>query len=350
MNALTLYAGAEALARIRRDGFDPELFSHVGAAAGGPKWLVLSRLDRAVFGEWQARRTTRLTAVGASIGAWRLACLAQRDPLAALTRFETAYLGQRYSERPDIAEVTAEARRLLDVLLGPSGAAEIAANPLFALNIVVARRVHGRDAGWGEKAALARMVLANALSRPALGRHLQRYVLHAGEPVHYRDDGIPTGHAPLAANDVAATLMATAAIPGVISPVHDLPGLPAGAYYDGGLIDYHMDLPLAEPQGLMLLPHFSERVVTGWLDQFLPWRKPQHLARTLLVVPSADWIARLPGGRIPSRRDFRHFHGRDAERIRAWQTAVAAGDWLADEFRGLVESGRIIDAIQPLPR
>ncbi|MBM3115751.1 patatin-like phospholipase family protein [Jeongeupia naejangsanensis] len=350
MNALTLYAGAEALARIRRDGFDPELFSHVGAAAGGPKWLVLSRLDRAVFGEWQAQRRTPLIAVGASIGAWRLACLAQRDPFAALARFETAYLGQRYSERPDLAEVTAEARRLLDVLLGDTGADEIAANPRMALNVVVAQRVHGRDGGWSEKAALARMVFANALSRPALGKHLHRHILHTGLPVRYRDDGIPTGHAPLAAGDVAATLMATAAIPGVIAPVHDLPGLPVGAFYDGGLIDYHMDLPLAEPQGLMLLPHFSGRVVTGWLDQFLPWRKPQHLDRTLLLVPSQDWIARLPGGRIPSRADFKRFHGRDAERIQAWQTALSAGDWLADEFRGLVESGRIIDAIRPLPR
>ncbi|WP_432722806.1 patatin-like phospholipase family protein [Jeongeupia wiesaeckerbachi] len=350
MNALTLYAGAEALARIRRDGFDPELFSHVGAAAGGPKWLVLSRLDRAVFGEWQAQRKTPLTAVGASIGAWRLACLAQRDPLAALSRFESAYLAQRYSERPDIAEVTAEARRLLDVLLGDTGAAEIATNPLVALNIIVARRVHGRDGGWGENAALARMVLANALSRPALGGHLHRHVLHTGDAARYRDDGIPTGYAPLTGEAMAAVLMATAAIPGVIAPVHDLPGLPAGAYYDGGLIDYHMDLPLAERQGLMLLPHFSERVVTGWLDQFLPWRKPRHLDRTLLIVPSNDWIARLPGGRIPSRRDFKRFHGRDAERIRTWQTALSAGDWLADEFRGLIASGRIIDAIQPLPR
>ncbi|BCL76995.1 hypothetical protein JHS3_27310 [Jeongeupia sp. HS-3] len=350
MTVLTLYAGETALARIRRDGFDPELFSHVGAAAGGPKWLVLSRLDRAVFGEWQAQRQTPLSAVGASIGAWRLACLAQQDPLAALDRFEAVYLGQRYSERPDIHEVTTEARRLLDVLLGDTGAAEIVANRRMVLNIIVARRVHGRDGGWGEKAALGRMVLANAFSRPRLGGHLQRQVLHAGDAVRYRDDGIPTGYAPLAAANVATALMATAAIPGVISPVHDLPGLPAGAYYDGGLIDYHMDLPLAEPQGLMLLPHFSAHVVSGWLDQFLPWRKPQHLDRTLLIVPSSEWIAKLPGGRIPSRRDFKHFDGHDTERIKAWQTALSAGDWLADEFRGLIASGRIIDAIRPLPR
>ncbi|MDH3932208.1 MAG: patatin-like phospholipase family protein, partial [Chromatiales bacterium] len=76
---LKLRAGAAALAQIRRDGFAPEAFSVMAGASGGPKWLVLSQLDR-VLAPWILEdRVAPLFLLGSSIGAWRFACLAQSD-------------------------------------------------------------------------------------------------------------------------------------------------------------------------------------------------------------------------------------------------------------------------------
>ncbi|GAA5786867.1 hypothetical protein [Chitiniphilus shinanonensis] len=352
MKALQILAGPQALAQIREQGMQPGQFSHLGAAAGGAKWLMLEGLDRVLFGRWLAGRERPLIAVGASIGAWRLAAGAQRDPLAAIERFRRAYVDeQRYQRDDGMPEITREARRILHALLGEHGAADIVAHPWLQLNVIAARGVAGIDGsgGVGEKLALARAVLANAAGRRRLGRHLTRTVLHTGDaPVRLLDDGLGAHAVPLTVERVAPTLMATAAIPGVIAGVAELPGAPAGYHLDGGLIDYHMDLPLAQPEGLMLLPHFVPTVTPGWLDKFLPWRRPQHLARTVVLAPTAELVASLPAKRIPDRKDFLRYAGRDAERIAHWHAAIEASRRMGDEFAELADSGRLGEAARPL--
>ena len=54
---LTLFAGKTALGIIRDEGLDPRRISIVASAAGGPKWLVLNGLDRALFGAFFQGRT-----------------------------------------------------------------------------------------------------------------------------------------------------------------------------------------------------------------------------------------------------------------------------------------------------
>ncbi|UXY15689.1 hypothetical protein N8I74_01360 [Chitiniphilus purpureus] len=352
MKALQILAGPQALAQIREQGMHPAQFSHLGAAAGGAKWLILEGLDRVLFGHWLAGRSQPLTAVGASIGAWRLAAAAQQDPLAALDRFNHAYVEvQRYGRNDGMHEITREARRILDAVLGDDGAAQIVAHPWLRLNVIVARAVAGIDGSGSvrEKLALARAAFANVMARRHLGRHLTRTVLHTGEaPVQLLDDGLGAHAVPLDAAGVAPALMATAAIPGVIAGVPALPGAPAGYHLDGGLIDYHMDLPLAEPPGLVLLPHFVATVTPGWLDKFLPWRRAQHLSRTVVLAPTPELIASLPARRIPDRRDFLRYAGRDAERIAHWRAALAAGRRIGEEFAELADNGRLAAAVRPL--
>ena len=71
MKALRIYAGAKALAVIReRGGLSPEQVRVIPAAAGGPKGLMLLRLDQYLFGEWLKDSSAPLHLVGASIGAW----------------------------------------------------------------------------------------------------------------------------------------------------------------------------------------------------------------------------------------------------------------------------------------
>jgi hypothetical protein len=91
---LTLMAGPDALWWIRERGLRAEDVDVVPGASGGPKWLVLAGLDRVLFGGFFQSRTRPLHLIGSSIGSWRLSCLAQADPVAALERFEAAYVEQ----------------------------------------------------------------------------------------------------------------------------------------------------------------------------------------------------------------------------------------------------------------
>lgn len=128
--ALRLSAGPEALRLLRERGLRPEDVDLVPAALGGPKWLVLAGLDRVVFGEFlQAPRTRPLHVVGASIGSWRLACLGQREPVAALARAHEAYIEQRFPPQPPPDLVSDTTAAILSTLLGPTGADEILAHP-----------------------------------------------------------------------------------------------------------------------------------------------------------------------------------------------------------------------------
>ncbi|HUS25224.1 MAG TPA: patatin-like phospholipase family protein [Candidatus Binatia bacterium] len=352
-SSLTLRAGPRALERIRREGFTPAMVGHIGAAAGGPKWMILDRLDRALFGTWFRDHTQPVIAVGASIGGWRLACAAQRDPVAAIQRFEDAYLAQAYAADAGPADVSREAWRILAAVLGERGAGEVLAHPWLRLNVVAARTKGwiGSSTPSLEALGYAGALLANAVSRRRLAGHVERVLLHVPDgALRAQPDGFVTHHAPLTTDNLPFALMASASIPGVMPPVRDIPGAPPGPYIDGGMIDYHMDLPLppADDGRIAFLPHFSERVVTGWLDKFLPWRRAQNLDGTLVLAPSPALLARLPGGRIPDRRDFSRYKGRDAERIAAWKGAIGEGQRMADEFLELARTERFAAAVRPL--
>jgi len=134
-----------------------------------------------------------------------------------------------------------------------------------------------------------------------------------------------------------------------MSGVRNIPGAPEGVYRDGGLLDYHLDLPYQQP-GIILYPHFTDRVVPGWFDKTLPWRRgdASRLQDVVLVSPSPDYLATLPDRKLPDRKDFEKYVGDDAGRERAWRRAISESDRLGDEFLELVESGRLLDRIQPL--
>src|SRR5688572_33465778 len=95
---LSIRAGPDALRIVRERGLRAEDVDVVPGASGGAKWLALAGLDRYLFGEFfQQPRARPLHLIGSSIGSWRMACLAQRDPVAALRRGHGAYVHeQRY--------------------------------------------------------------------------------------------------------------------------------------------------------------------------------------------------------------------------------------------------------------
>ena len=73
---LLILAGKRALSVLREQGLSPDSIDVIAGAAGGPKWLVLNGLDRAIFFNWITPKTHPLFLVGSSIGVWRFVSLA----------------------------------------------------------------------------------------------------------------------------------------------------------------------------------------------------------------------------------------------------------------------------------
>jgi len=58
-----------------------------------------------------------------------------------------------------------------------------------------------------------------------------------------------------------------------------------------------------------------------------------------MLVPSDDFIANLPNGKIPDRHDFLNFS--DEERIANWTACVKATQLLADDLKTMDWSKRV---------
>jgi hypothetical protein len=349
---LTLRAGPDALRVVRDRGLRPEDIDVIPGASGGAKWLVLAGLDRYLFGEFlQQPRQRPLHLIGSSIGSWRMACLAQHDPVAALARGHHAYIyEQRYTRRPSTTEVTRVLGRALDVLLGPSGVDEILEHPWARVHVITAE---GRGlAASGRRpmllASLALAVAGNVVSRRTLALQMRRWIFHSAgtdSPFTHLAD-LPTRHAALTRENLRDVLLASGAIPLLLEGVR-IPGVESGLHWDGGVLDYHLDIDFGAGDGLVLYPHFYAHVVPGWFDKSLRWRRaaPTNFRRALLIAPSDAFVASLPGGKIPDRRDF--YALLEDERIRRWQAVVDASAALGEELRELIQTGRIAERVQP---
>ena len=350
--SLALNAGPEALRIIRERGLRAEDVDVVPGAAGGPKWLVLEGLDRFLFGEFfREPRARPLHLIGSSIGAWRMTCMALRDPAAGIERLREGYIEQHYAVKPAPSEVTRTIRAVLDGMLGEMGEEEVLTHPWARLHVITAAC---RGLAASERAAVQMLGLAfaaagNLVSRRTLGLHMRRVVFNtAGDDSPFRGlVDLPTEHRPLTRQNLRHALLASGSIPMVLQGV-SIPDEPAGIHRDGGVIDYHLDLDFGPGQGIVLYPHFYAHVVPGWFDKGLAWRRARghNFRRGLILAPTAEFVARLPGGKIPDRNDF--YRMPDAERVRVWRATVAASAQLADELRELIATGRIAEYIRPL--
>ncbi len=163
------------MAHIRRDGFRFGDVKVVVGASGGAKWLALNRIDRVLFPELAAPRSDPLFLLGSSIGAWRLSCLAQSDPTHAINRFETDYLSDRWTTKPDRVELERRLRIMMDGFIGTRGVADILSHSFMRMSILAVRS-KGLLAS-DNLLLLAPMLLAVA-SANALSRNLLRHSAH----------------------------------------------------------------------------------------------------------------------------------------------------------------------------
>ncbi len=373
-----------------RHGLQPEDVQTIPAAAGGPKGLILGPLDRYIFGEWLPRSAQAVHLVGASIGAWRMATACLPDSRAAFERLEHDYIHQHYDpppgrSRPTPRHVSERFGQTLEAFYGGKVQA-LLRHPRFRLHIVTARGRHllAREHRLGTPLGYLGAFLTNAVHRKAMGAWLERAVFSSPDPMQPGSVCAPlpfgtrdyrTRQVPLTQDNFMQALQASCSIPFVLQAVHHIAGAPPGAYWDGGITDYHMHLQYEGGQnainseaegacpvsaggkndlkssGLVLYPHFQREVVPGWLDKQLKWRhKPTAaLDGMVLLAPNPEWVHQLPNGKLPDRQDFLHYGLDTAARVRAWQAAAAASQQLAEEFAQWLErpDGAVLRPLAP---
>jgi hypothetical protein len=364
MQALSIHAGPRALAALRTHGLQPQHVRAVPAAAGGPKGLVLNALDQFVFGEWLTHATAPIHLLGASIGAWRMAAACLNDPAKALAQMAHDYLHQDYEHAPGQAPTP---RHVSDVFGANLSARfgerthEVLNNPRYRLHVFTSRgrhllRRHGRVlSGISTPLSYAGSFATNALSRRALGGWWERVIFSDPRetlPIHLND--YRTHIAALSAQNLPLSILASCSIPYWLDPVHNLPGAPKGAYWDGGITDYHLHLNYASmadgpAPALVLYPHFQQSVIPGWLDKFFKHRHRATAALSNVVVlsPNPEWIRTLPNAKLPDRADFKFFGDDVQGRVKAWSRVLAESERLRDEFAAWA-AGRAHIEVKPL--
>ena len=354
-----MLAGPQARRHLAAHGLRQQDVRVIPGAAGGPKGLILNPIDRFLFGRWLPQSTQTVHLLGASIGAWRLAAACLADPDAALARMAEDYIVQDYPHAPGRSPTPAAVSAAFDAKLaehfgGREG--ELLNHPRLRLHLFTShgRKLLGREGRWRTAIGYSAALATNLLSRRALGFWLERVVFSdPRHPLPIPLDDYRSRQILLTAANLRPALLASCSIPFWLQAVHDIPGAPAGAYWDGGITDYHLHLRYArmggDPAGsagtgLVLYPHFQPTLVPGWLDKRLGHRHQatSALANVVVLAPRADWIAGLPGGKLPDRADFLAYRDDLPGRVRAWRRALAESQVLADEFEQCLSGGAML--------
>jgi hypothetical protein len=293
------------------------------------------------------------------------ACL--NDPARALAQMADDYLHQDYEHAPGKPPTP---RHVSDVfganLVARFGGRtqELLTNPRFRLHVFTSRgrhllRRHGRAlSSISTPLGYAGSFAANTLSRRAMGGWWERVIF--SDPVRLND--YRTHTAALNAENLPLSILASCSIPYWLDPVHNVPGGPLGAYWDGGITDYHLHLNYAsmadgvaaagardDEPALVLYPHFQQTVIPGWLDKFFKHRHraTAALSNVIVLSPNPEWIATLPNAKLPDRADFKLFGDDVAGRVATWSRALKESERLRDEFTAWV-GGRAHIEVKPL--
>lgn len=349
MKTLRLLAGARAREKIESGGLTPDLVKLVVGASGGSKWLVLRGLDQFIFGEWLVKSTNETQLLGSSIGAWRMACAAQNNPAEAFNRFHEAYFNYRWKQGQSLDKTTDDSYDTLSEFLPFEFCHEAVSNAKRQLNIM-AVRCKGLTASNNtilQSLGLFSAVGANAVSRSALGAFYERALFksEAGGLDNSHFTGFDLVEGQLSKENLHDALMASGSIPFVTHAITDIKGIKEGSYRDGGIIDYHWDINWDVGEGIVLYPHFYPHITPGWFDKSIKRKARSAFENVLLLTPSEEFVASLPGGAIPDRRNFIHMS--DEERLKFWNHTCRESYRLADEMSELLnDHNRLMDQLE----
>ncbi len=347
---LDIYVGKKAKAIIEQQGLNQQIFSMFLGASGGPKWFTLFGLDKYIFGEFFKGRNQPLEMVGTSAGAFRIACFTQDNPVEAISKLAYQYSETDFTDNSSPQHLTDTAAEMLQHVFTEQGIQNIVSNSIFKANFIVAKAngLVSLENKFLQGFGLVNSYVLNRLSRKYLNLQYERFVFrHPDSIIEVKDPAkIDTQYVNLSINNVKDSLLASGSIPLVMAGIKNISGTPKGMYRDGGVIDYHFDISFNKG-GLILYPHFNKAPKAGWFDKNLSRCPSQdNYDKTVMLVPSDEFIAQLPYGKIPDRTDFETMDTKT--RIKYWHTVFDQTQKLADEFKRVVEE-QDLSVLKPLP-
>ena len=351
-SSISIRAGSLAKQLIEKEGFYANQVDIIPGAAGGPKGIGLTGIDQAIFGEFLPQAKQRRFLIGSSVGAWRFAGIVAQGEKIGPEKLAELYINLPFQKGMKIAEIEKISREMLSGIITDQ-THKLVDHPDYHLTIIAAKAQHlfQSDQKLALYGSLLGIIGGNAISRDHLNKFMQRVICQPADFPQFKiqEDAFKTHYVNFNQDNVADWLMASGSIPGVTPAVKNITDAPQGAYRDGGLIDYHIDLPF-QSKGIVLYPHFTDSITPGWFDKMFKSRKanPENQARTLLISPSQDYLKSLPLGRLPDRKDFVLKGLDEKQRIQLWKQSVAESQRMGDEFLELVEKQSFAQVIQTL--
>ena len=349
---ISILAGSKAIDIIRAEGLEPSRIKVLAGASGSAKFLVLTGIDRILMSLFK-NRTDPLYLIGTSIGAFRMAAFCQKDPLAAIEALEREYIAQQYDLRPSKEDITRESLRILNAFIDDKEIEAMLNHPFMKINFL-SNKCKGLLKKENFMLQWLGIMLAagvNLLSRNGLGYFFERALFCGPDktPPFAAMNQFPMNIYDLTPSNFKSALLSSGSIPIVMEGISSIEGAP-GIFRDGGILDYHLDIPfLPDEDGLVLYPHFYKKITPGWFDKGLN-RKPcsSNMENVVLIAPSDTFVKSLPFAKIPDRKDFTTFKGKDKERMVYWRAVVEKNRQLGDEFFEAIQSGKISQVVKPI--
>lgn len=349
---LLFLAGKKAYGKIKKNGLSPDDIGVCVSASGAAKWLALYGLDKKVFGSWLNNRSTPVNFFGTSIGAWKFAAACQKDPDLAFDGLADAYINQRYGKGITADIVSETGKWILESYLPDEKINEILTHPHYRISFSAVRCINNtdRESALLQSVSLLKAAFLNLIKRENLGSCFERtfFMDKRDVPYYAAINEFPLNKVFLNRDNFKKALLASGSIPLVMKAVENIKGAPEGRYRDGGIIDYHPCFDFTGNQDkIVLYHHFYDTLTPGWFDKKIFWRRAgsKEMENILLISPSEKFVDSLPEKRIPDRKDFNRFEGKDDLRISIWEEAKEKSLILGEEFMEAVNSGNIGDML-----
>jgi hypothetical protein len=355
MRNICIRAGKRAYEIIQDGGFHFDRVTTYFGPATGPRWLIASGFDLTLLKNDILGRSKSIHLVGSSAGAMRFAAWLQPEPEKSYRTLMEYYIGITYKRNDTPATVLESLIDLANAYIEDDALSFALTNKKYRFAIITARAKNlvASELKWVQHIGLGICFLFNAVNRSYIHDFAERVVFYNGpKPPHFcLRPGYRGRYIRLNEINFKYAVMASGAIPLVVAGIKDIYGAPSGIYRDGGLIDYHLTHNYAPTnEDIILFFNHQERIIPGWLDKRLSYRRPQGdiLDNVVMIYPSDAFIAQLPGGKVPERGDFATVIDNPITRIKNWWRAVDLAQHLGEEVLELVESKRIKDVAEKI--
>ena len=280
--------------------------------------------------------------------------MACRNPGEAHERLRIAYSRNVFTRKDTPKSISNALKKNVEEFLKDEDIESILDHPLLnvAVHVIRAKGPAASEDKTVQGTALLTAALCNAFFPGGMSLFYERMVFFSGdtEPLFLRS-GFKGRSCRLSRENMRSVALATGSLPYVMTGVRKIEGAPEGTYRDGGLVDYQLNQHY-EPgnERVTLFFHYQEKIIPGWFDKRIPWRKPANgsLDQVLQVSPGEEFLKILPDGRLPDRDDFRRYVDSPAERIQRWDRIAETSAILGTEFLEAVESGAIRRLVKPL--